>query len=92
MVHRLAEMYRRFPSAKWYAVVGDDVFLDGRNLRRLLSAFDGEAEEWCLGEADVAASGQARLLSGGSAWRLYGGVSPSLTHFFILSPYAFTRW
>ena len=55
MVHRLAEMYRRFPSAKWYAVVGDDVFLDGRNLRRLLSAFDGEAEEWCLGEADVAA-------------------------------------
>ena len=69
-LHGLADMFRRFPSAKWYAVVGDDVFLDGGELARLLSAFDGEEEEWCFGEAGVAASGQARNLAGGSAWRL----------------------
>ena len=39
-------MYERMPRAKWFGVVGDDVFVDPDALTATLSAFDPD-EEWC---------------------------------------------
>ena len=60
----LVHMAEKFPAAKWYAVLGDDVAVSAGNLVNLLSAFDPE-EEWCLGQLGALTDG---------SWRLFGGA------------------
>ena len=56
--------------AKWYAVLGDDVFLDGPNLAAALSAFD-PSEEWCLTQCSAMSYGAKRMVEG-TYWRIFG--------------------
>jgi hypothetical protein len=64
----LAGMYVRDPDAKWFGVVGDDVYIDSANLVNMLSAFNPD-EEWCIVDANT----QARKTAG-SSWRISGGA------------------
>ena len=45
----LARMYDEHPEKKWYVVVGDDTYVNLRNLARVFSAFDA-ARPWCISE------------------------------------------
>lgn len=64
----LAGMYARDPEAKWFGVVGDDVYVDSDNLVNMLSAFNPD-EEWCIVDANT-----QKRKTAGSAWRISGGA------------------
>ena len=63
----LLAMRRAAPRKKWFAVVGDDVYVSLARLARLLSAFDPEAEH-CLSE------GQMSRTNWYKGFRLNGGA------------------
>ena len=71
---------QKFPDAKWFAIMGDDVFVDGPNLASALSAFNPN-EEWCLAQCNF--DKDAEALTRGTSWRIFGGApiitSQSLT-------------
>ena len=78
----LRGLVEKFPDAKWYMVLGDDVFLDAPNMAHALSAFNPD-EEWCLAQCNAMSFGAERMV-GGTYWRIFGGApiitSRALTH------------
>ena len=77
----LQKLFEKFPDAKWFAIMGDDVFVDGPNLASALSAFNPN-EEWCLAQCK-SLDKDAEALTRGTSWRIFGGApiitSQSLT-------------